>query len=513
MSLVFIAITLIAVFAGAGVAGAVLFPLLQRRVAELERLQGELIRLGQDLAIERERNESRAAAVSELEARLSEAHRREEERETLREGLAREKSELAARLAALQAERDGLQAALARREEEYAQAKEKAERLTERLEALSAAQSKLEEELRQERRQAEEKIALLEQARETMKREFRVLAEEVMRQHGETFTRQNREQIDGLLVPLREKLAEFQPSLQTAHTESEKERARLAEQIRHLSETSARMTRETENLTRALKGKVQTQGAWGEMLLSHILERSGLREGEEYEKQAPLRGEEGERLRPDVIVHLPNRQRLVIDSKVSLTAFESAVNAETDGERAAALARHCESIRRHIDGLAAKGYAHAAGEGPDYVIMFVPIEGALAAALEQDPAITAYAAERNVAIATPTTLMIALRTVANVWQVERRNRNAEEIAIRAGKAYDKLVGFLGDMEKLGERLAQAQKSYQDARKKLTEGRGSLTRQLEDLREMGARASKQIPSEWLEGESAPEGLIAGEASAS
>ncbi len=360
------------------------------------------------------------------------------------------------------------------------------------------------EALAHERKQAAEKLALLGEARETMSKEFKLLAEEILSRHGETFTRQNREQVEGLLAPLREKLVEFQQGLQTAHTETAKDRSALAEQIRQLSERSLVMSAETQNLTRALKGKSVVQGAWGEMVLSTILERSGLREGEEYLKQESYRGEDGSRLRPDVVVNLPRGECVVIDSKVSLTAFENYVNGETEAERAAALSQHLASVRGHIRELGSKAYASAAKSGLDYVIMFVPIEAALAAALEADRSLAAFAAENNVAIATPTTLMVALRTVANLWHVERRNRNAEEIADRAGKLYDKFVGFLGDMQTLGERLTNARKSYDGAMGKLALGGGNIVRQVEHLKEIGAKATKSIPATMID-EDRPEGL--------
>jgi len=363
--------------------------------------------------------------------------------------------------------------------------------------SLQQSHATLEENHRQSQKQADEKIALLNEARETMSKEFKVLAEEVMRTHGETFTKQNKEQIDGLLTPLQIRLNEFQQGLQLAHTESEKERARLAEQIRSLSETSARMTSETVNLTRALKGETRTQGAWGEMILETILERSGLREGTEYITQQTHTNDEGRVLRPDVIVNLPNDQRIVIDAKVSLKAFEAYVNAETEEDRARELKLHQASILNHIKILSDKAYQAATGSGLDYVIMFVPIEGALAAALEADPSITSTAAAGNVAIATPTTLMIALRTVANVWTVERRNRNAEVIADRAGKLYDKFVGFVEDMGRLGSSLSTAQKTYDAALGKLSQGSGNLVGQVETLKKLGAKARKSLPKEYLD----------------
>ncbi len=365
--------------------------------------------------------------------------------------------------------------------------------------------------LEQEMAKAAEKLALLTEAREAMTNEFKVLAEGVMARHGEAFTKQNKEQVEGILNPLRDKLVEFQAGLATAHTETAKERATLAEQIRSLGEASARMTSETHNLTLALKGKAQTQGAWGEMILATILDRSGLREGDEYVKQQSHTGEAGERLRPDVIVNLPGGQRVVIDAKVSLTAFEEHVNAADEIASRAALGRHLLSLKTHIRTLGAKEYQSAIGSGLDYVIMFVPIEGALAAALREQPDLTLEATRANVAIATPTTLMMALRTIANVWSVERRNRNAEAIAERAGKLYDKFLGFVGDLQVLGGSLDRAKGNFDEAMGKLSTGRGNIIRQVETLKDLGARTNKTMPAVLLE-TAVPEALPANDAAA-
>jgi DNA recombination protein RmuC len=391
-------------------------------------------------------------------------------------------------------------------------------RRTEELDALRETKAEADrqlasanEALAQERKQAEQNLALLKEAREDMTREFKVLAEEIMSRHSESFSKHNREQVEGLLTPLREKLVEFQQGLQNAHTETAKDRAALGEQIRQLSERSLTMSEKTENLTRALKGKGAVQGAWGEMVLSTILEGSGLREGEEYARQESHTAEDGSRLRPDVVVNLPGGQRVVIDSKVSLTAFEDYVNGEAEARKASALKDHLASLKGHIRSLGAKAYHTAARSGLDYVIMFVPIEAALAAALEADRDLAAFAFENNVAIATPTTLMVALRTVASLWQVERRNRNAEEIAARAGRLYDKFVGFLGDMQILGKRLDNARESYDGAMGKLATGGGNIVRQVEQLKEMGAKATKSIPAQLIEDDPA-ESLPASELAA-
>jgi DNA recombination protein RmuC len=364
---------------------------------------------------------------------------------------------------------------------------------------LQAQIAKIRETLAQEMKNSEEKLALLQGAKERMTQEFKVLAEEVMKGHGETFSKQNKEQIDIVLAPLRESLTHFQQGLQVAHTESQRERVTMNEVIRKLSEDSAKMTTETHNLTRALKGKAQTQGAWGEMILTTILEKSGLREGQEFVTQESQLADDGTRLRPDVVVNLPNDQRIIIDSKVSLTAFEAYVNGENDVERNAQLIAHVQSMRKHIKALSGKEYHQLSSSSLNYVIMFVPIEGALAVALVEDPALTSYAIDLNVTIATPTTLMIALRTVNNVWQVERRNRNADAIASRAGLLYDKFVGFIQDMSLLGTRLEGVQKVYGQTMVKLRDGSGNLVRQAEMLKELGARTSKSLPMALLDGE--------------
>lgn len=494
--------------AGALVVGLILLLAIRRHLAaaaavgasaDRERLQALEIELGQlrdaKAVLERQFAEEgrklagvevTAARVPGLEDQLA---RRSEELEALRNEKARVEQDLATARSSLQERGEQLEELRRARAELTAAAEGARATVSEQGSKIAT----LSETLEQERRQSAEKLKLLAETRETMTKEFKLLADEVMKSHGTSFAQQNKEQVEGILKPLRDRLHEFQQGLHNAQTESAKERATLAQQIKQLSEQSARMSSETENLTRALKGKAQTQGAWGEMILSTILDRSGLREGEEYTTQDSHTTEEGQRVRSDVLVNLPGGQRIVIDSKVSLTAFEECINAEEEAGRAAAVLRHVSSMKGHIRTLGSKDYHLAAGSELDYVIMFVPIEGALAMALEQDPALTAFAADCNVAIATPTTLMVALRTVANVWQVERRNRNAEQIAERAGKLYDKFAGFAKDMETLGGRLDSARQCYDSAMGKLSTGSGNLVRQVEMLRQLGAKASKSLPA--------------------
>ncbi|WP_108396011.1 DNA recombination protein RmuC [Devosia submarina] len=364
------------------------------------------------------------------------------------------------------------------------------ERRGELLAEVSALRARMSEQAKQ----AEANLARFEQARQQMTDEFKAIAGDVLKSHSETFSRQNREQVDTLLKPLQEKIGEF-------HTGLIKDRAAMGEQIRALLESNVQITTEASNLTRALKGSSQTQGAWGEMILSTILEQSGLREGEQYFIQQSHTGEDGQRLRTDVEIIMPNNDRLVIDSKVSLTAFEAFVNAE-EMERERHLRAHITSVRTHITTLGEKTYHRAAKSSVDYVMMFVPIESALATAIQNDTKLVEFGMSKGVMLTTPTTLLTVLRTVRNVWDIEKRHQNAEEIAARAGALYDKVVGFLATMDKMGGHIDKAQQSFSDARSQLATGKGSVVRQVEMLRELGAKSAKQLPSGWESGSEEP-----------
>ncbi len=362
--------------------------------------------------------------------------------------------------------------------------------------------TRFQEMLKQELERGRERVAELQRMREETKAQFQQLAATILTQQSETFTKQNKEQVETLLGPLREQITTFEKGLTEARVETAKERGTLAEQIKALMATNDTMRSETRGLAEALRGQSQTQGAWGEMILSTILERSGLRDGSEYVVQESVESDDGQRLRPDVVVNLPGGEgrRLVVDAKVSLTAFDQYVNAADDAGRSVALRDHLASLRRHIQTLSGKNYQAAVGSEFGYVVMFVPIEGALAVALGEDPGLTAAAAEANVAIATPTTLMIALRTVRSIWDVERRHANADAIAQRAGLLYDKFTGFADDMMKLGEQIERTERTHKQAMDKLRHGNGNLVRQAEQLRELGARTNKSLPPALLGEES-------------
>ncbi len=349
--------------------------------------------------------------------------------------------------------------------------------------------------LRAEARGFERQIADLIDAKEQMRLAFSENAGALMASHSETFKAQNKEQIEAVLAPLKTDIDAFKRSLTDAHEKSAVQHGSLKEQLEQLGRQSAAVSKEAENLTRALKGDVQKQGAWGEMIVDTILGRLGLRDGVEYSRQESFTGEDG-RARTDYIVNLPAGERLVIDSKVSLTDFEAYVNEGDEIARSQRLAAHARSMRNHMKGLASKDYQARVGTRLDFVIMFVPIEAALGAALTFDDMLSLDALDNKVAIATPTTLTTQLKTVAAMWRVERQHKNAEDIAARAGALYDKFAGFAVDMEKIGERLKLAQSSYDGALGKLT-GHGGLVRQTEMLKALGATTAKSLPKALLD----------------
>ncbi len=360
---------------------------------------------------------------------------------------------------------------------------------------LKSRISALETQLDAEKTASEAKIALLSKVRDDMQERFRQLADEALKTQGEAFSKANVEKLEATLTPLKEHVGHFEKELREVHQETVKDRERLKSEIAQLTQRSEAISHEALALTRALKGDHQKQGAWGEMILESILNRSGLREGEEYVTQAHRKSDEGERLRPDVIVMIPGGKTLVIDSKVSLNDYASAVNAEDPQEALLARKRHVAAMRAHINGLSGKAYQLAEGQSVDYVIMFVPIEGALSEALREDGGLTEYALERQITIATPTTLMMALRTVSHVWAVERRNQNAEDIAKRAGLLYDKVASFVANMEKVGKGLDTAQSAYETAFGQLSRGKGNVLAQVETLKSLGAKASKSLALEF------------------
>ncbi len=325
--------------------------------------------------------------------------------------------------------------------------------------------------------------------------EFEALATRVLEANSERFATRNRESLDRLLAPLGERIASFRERVESAHDQGLKDRAALVEQLKSLGELNQRLSAEASNLARALKGQVKTQGNWGELILSTVLEKSGLVAGQEYEAQASVAGDDGRRRQPDVVVKLPEGRRLVVDAKVSLVAYERCVNAESEGEREAAAREHVQSLRGHVAELGRKRYDTLfGGMSPDFVLLFVPVEPAFALAMQRDDTLFDAAFRQNVVMVTPTTLLATLRTVAGIWRQEKQTRNALEIAERGGALYDKFVGFCEDLERVGETLRRGQEAYDSAMGKLRTGRGNLVGQAQALRDLGAKAKKALPED-------------------
>ncbi len=359
------------------------------------------------------------------------------------------------------------------------------------------ALARLETELSKEREQATEKLAFLESARATLVTQFQALANEILEEKSQRFSVQHRSELDLLLKPLGEKLQAFEKTVQDTYVNEAKERFSLAEEVRKLQAANLQISQEAVNLTRALKGESKTRGNWGEVILERVLERSGLEKGREYETQFTLEGDGGAKLRPDVIVRLPDEKHIVIDSKVSLLAYDRYYSAEGDAERELALGEHIASMRSHIDALAEKNYqGRAALNTPDFVAMFVPIEPAFSLAAHGDATLYLDAFDKKVVIVTPATLLAMLSTVSTLWRRELQTQNVLEIARRSGELYDKFVLFVEALRDIGVKLGQAQESYDRALNRLSEGRGNLVRRVEDLKRLGARAEKSLPADLI-----------------
>ncbi|ELA9309602.1 DNA recombination protein RmuC [Vibrio parahaemolyticus] len=362
--------------------------------------------------------------------------------------------------------------------------------------------SRLETQLREQQARHEqmnqanaEKLQILEQAEVRLKQQFEHLANQLFEEKTAKVDLQNRQSLEGLLSPLKEQLEGFKKQVNDSFSQEAKERHTLVHELKNLQRLNEQMTREAVNLTQALKGDNKQQGNWGEVVLARVLAESGLREGHEYETQVNLQSEAGKRYQPDVIVHLPQNKQVVVDSKMALVAYERYFNAETDAERDRALNAHLTALRAHIKGLSMKDYHKLKGiQSLDYVLMFIPVEPAFQVAIQADPSLIKDAMEQNIILVSPTTLLVALRTIDNLWRNERQNENAKLIAQRATKLYDKLRLFIDDMEGLGSALDRANQTYQGAMNKLATGRGNVIRQAESFRQLGVEIKRPISSD-------------------
>lgn len=341
-------------------------------------------------------------------------------------------------------------------------------------------------------RSDQEKLQLLEQSEERLKQQFEVLANQVFEAKTAKVDVQNQQSLQTLLSPLKEQLEGFRKQVNDSFSFEAKERHTLVHELKKLQQLNDQMTKEAMNLTQALKGDNKQQGNWGEVVLARVLAESGLREGHEYETQVSLQNEAGKRYQPDVIVHLPDNKQVVIDSKMALVAYERYFHSDNNDERNLALKEHLQALRNHIKGLSSKDYQQLKGiQSLDYVLMFIPVEPAFQVAIQADPSLVKEAMEHNIILVSPTTLLVALRTIDNLWRNERQNQNAQVIAQRASKLYDKIRLFVDDMESLGGALDRANQSYQGAMNKLATGKGNMLRQAESFKQLGVEVKRPI----------------------
>jgi DNA recombination protein RmuC len=400
--------------------------------------------------------------------------------------------------AALQASADAVHAnLLSAREAVAVEQRAKTEALQDK-NRLSQELAALNERFEAEKKNAEEKLALLEQAKEALSNQFKAIASDILEDKSKRFTEQNQANLNSILDPLRTRLREFQEKVEQVHADGGKERFALAQQVKQLVALNQSLSEDARNLTSALKGSAKSQGTWGELILERILESAGLQRGREYVAQEVRAGDDGKKLQPDVVIFLPEERHLVVDSKVSLVAYERCASSDLDDERAIALKQHLESIRNHVRSLSEKNYQSLYKlKSIDFVLMFVPIEPAFMLAIANDRDLFMEAWRRNVLLVSPSTLLFVVRTVAHLWRQEAQRRNVQEIAARGSELYDKLVGFVMELKKVGDGLKSAQNAYEQAEKKFCEGRGNVVRQAEMLRELGVKPTKRMPEPMLE----------------
>lgn len=341
--------------------------------------------------------------------------------------------------------------------------------------------------------------AELEDIQKRFTTEFENIAGKILKKNSEEFTLVNLKNLGDVLNPLKDKINLFEKKVEDTYQKGLRDQTDLRAELKKLYELNRRMSEEAGNLTRALKGDVKKQGNWGEVVLERILESSGLNEGEQgYQIQYSDNSANGNRIQPDVVVNLPDNKHIIIDSKVSLVSYERAVNSNKEEEYSKYIKEHILSLRSHVKGLSEKHYQTASRlNSPDFVLLFIPVEASFSLAVREDQELFSFAWDKKVVIVSPSTLLATLRTIASIWQQENQTRNAMEIARQGGALYDKFVNFISDMEKLGNNLRLSQNSYRDAMNKLSEGQGNLVRSSEKLKELGAKASKQIPKNMLE----------------
>ncbi|MDF2076277.1 DNA recombination protein RmuC [Pseudomonas mendocina] len=365
------------------------------------------------------------------------------------------------------------------------------------LRRLTAECAALAAELQENRDNQQQRLDDLQGARNELRAQFSELATKIFDEREQRFAETSQQRLGQLLDPLKERIQAFEKRVDESYQQEARERFSLSKELERLQQLNQRLGDEATNLTRALKGQ-KTQGNWGELVLERVLEHAGLEKGREYQTQVSLKGAGGERFQPDVLIRLPGDKQVIVDAKVSLSAYQQYVSAVDEPIRQQALKQHLISLRSHLKGLSGKDYQRLEGlHSLDFVLLFVPIEAAFAAALQAEPDLFQEAFEQQVVIVSPTTLLATLRVIDSLWRQERQGQNAREIAERAGQLYDKFVAFVADLDEMGNRLQQLDKAYASARNKLVDGRGNLVGRVENLKLLGARASKSLPGELLE----------------
>jgi DNA recombination protein RmuC len=380
----------------------------------------------------------------------------------------------------------------------YGKLERKYNQLEEKNQFLNSENAKLHTEIREnlvriseQEKQSLEKINMMKEHRAELKKEFEQLASKVFNGNSKEFSKISQESISSMIKPLESQINEFKNQVQTLYNSESKDRAMLKQEIKSLRDLNQQISQDAINLTNALKGEKKQQGIWGEMILEKVLESSGLRKGVEYTKEVSLRDDDGKVYRPDVIVHLPDNRDLIIDAKTSLNAYERYISSENSKE--VHLNSHIKALREHIKRLSEKSYEKLLGVNTlDFIFMFIPIEGALAVALEHDSSLYDEAFKKQILLVGPTTLLIAMRAIENVWRYEKQTQNAKEIAQRAGALYDKFVNFSNDMIKISKQFETLQGSFESAKRRLSEGRGNIIKQVEQLKDLGAKTNKEIP---------------------
>lgn len=453
-------------------------------------LQRRLVSQQLDFSLLQERLSNAQLAQTGLAAQLDDC--REEVAE-----ISEIKADQQAELAALRRETDLLQQErqIAR---EAAQAwsnqREQQEAEIRRLDAQRAA---LSAELKEQQDSHQQRLNDLQGSRDELRAQFAELAGKIFDEREQRFAETSQQQLGQLLDPLKERIQSFEKRVEESYQQEARERFSLGKELQRLQQLNQRLGDEATNLTRALKGQ-KTQGNWGELVLERVLEHAGLEKGREYQTQVSLKSADGERFQPDVLIQLPGDKQVVVDAKVSLSAYQQYIAAEDDASRQLSLKQHVLSLRSHLKGLSLKDYQRLEGlHSLDFVLLFVPIEAAFAAALQADPGLFQEAFDQHIVIVSPTTLLATLRVIDSLWRQERQSQNAREIAERAGALYDKFVAFIQDLDEMGARLQQLDKAYAGARNKLCEGRGNIISRVENLKLLGARASKSLPAELLE----------------